>query len=183
MKKLLVILALLLVMTGCSRSVKYDVPEGPVADISGYEVESQRFHELDFRKLVSLITDGKTTIAYLGYVGCPWCMELVPELATMCESEDTDIWYLDVLSEENAAQDEEREKLMELIREHLPSDEDGQPMFKIPEIIYLQKGKILGIHVGTVNTHDAGERKMTEKELNRLRYQLKKEFEGVTAVK
>ena len=88
------------------------------------------------------------------------------------------VYYLNSLSDETVENQEGLDKLLELAADYV-TEEDGKPVLWAPSIFYIQQGKIIDVHEGTVNTHPARERKMTEKEIARLEYNLRREFDAL----
>ena len=90
-----------------------------------------------------------------------------------------DIYYINAYPEEGEIDTENRDKLVEYLKGINSPDPDGNPTLWAPSIIYVQLGQVIGVHEGTVNTHDANERAMTEKEQARLEYMLAKQFDAM----
>ena len=177
-RKLLLLFGILLLICGCSKeSIDYDQPVGEKADMSSYDVQSDCFYTLDYDGFFDLVESEKTTIVYIGYSSCPWCRELVPCMDEYYTAESIGIYYLDIFSSENEPELKRLGEIAELCKDFIEKDEKGEPLLREPSLVYLQKGKVINVHTGTVNTHDATVRTMTEKEKARLMYNLEKEYE------
>ena len=160
----------LLMMAGCQerKTIDYQQPSGTVSDMSGYGIEDGNFYDLSISAMLEFFNDKKTTtIVYLGRDNCDWCLELIPVLDEIIREKDMKVYYLDILSqsEEDLARIGE---VAEICRSYLEIDDEGEPVLRAPSILYIQEGKLVNFHEGTVNTHDATQRKMTEKELEIL---------------
>ena len=177
MKKLFICLLCVLALLGCHRKeVIYDQAEGEAADMSWYGISNDNFRCCDITVFQQLVADGKTTIVYLGYENCPWCRELCPMLNEFLREYQFRAYYYDIELGENGNA-ENLQIIEDTVKELLETDSEGKPILYSPTIIYLQYGKPIVLHEGTVNSHNARERKMTEREVERLRFNLRKEFE------
>ena len=181
MKKLLLIFIAAVMLAGCQKKViAYDQPQGNVSDVSYFDIADEHFYDITFDEVLSLIEEKKTFITVIGHEGCKWCEELFPILDEICSEKEMNVYYLDTLSDDNTAQYDagSYDKLAELCADFTTRDE-GEVVIWAPSIIYVQLGKVINVHEGTVNTHNANERKMTEREITRLRYNLGREFDSL----
>ncbi len=165
-------------LTGCSKDVTYDQPEGTVADMSGYGMETENFYHISLDRLFELMDEEKTFIVVLSHLGCPWCEGLLPVMDDVINEKGLKVYYLNSLEEQVASDTEGLDRLRDLAREYV-TYEDGKPVLWVPSVFYIQEGRIIAVHEGTVNTHPAREREMTDKEEARLLYQLRKEFDAI----
>ncbi|MBQ4251679.1 MAG: hypothetical protein II704_01395 [Erysipelotrichaceae bacterium] len=181
MKKVMLGLLALLLIGGCSRihTVDYPQPEGKRADMTAYGLFSEHFHEFSYQQAVELLERKGTYIVYIGYPDCNFCQALVPFIDKTCEEKKMDIYYINAYPQEGEIDTENRDKLVEYLKGINSPDPDGNPTLWAPSIIYVQLGQVIGVHEGTVNTHDANERAMTEKEQARLEYMLAKQFDAM----
>ena len=119
-----------------------------------------------------MVEEGSDAIVMMGFSGCPWCEELSPVLYDVVKAEGLDgmTYYIDCRPDgvkENDIRYSDGEDIMFLkstIEEFL--NEDWQIM--APTVIYLNDGKVKGVHIGTLDGHDAAERCLTEDELGEL---------------
>ena len=177
MKKLFICLLCVMALLGCHRKeIIYDQAEGEAADMSWYGISNDNFRYCDITVFQQLVADGKTTIVYLGYENGPWCRELCPMLNEFLREYEFRAYYYDIELGENGNA-ENLQIIEDTVKELLETDSEGKPILYSPTIIYLQYGKPIVLHEGTVNSHNARERKMTEREVERLRFNLRKEFE------
>ena len=180
MKKALTVFLAILLLVGCQKrkTVDYDQPSGTVSNMSGYGIENGDFYDISVIKLLEVFDTGKTVIVYIGRDNCEWCLALIPVLDEIIKEKDMKVYYLDILSqsEEDLAKIDE---VAELCRDYVEKDSDGKPILRAPSLLYIQEGKLVNFHEGTVNTHDATQRDMTEKELERLRFNLRREFDSL----
>ena len=119
-----------------------------------------------------IVEEGSDAIIMMGFSGCPWCEELSPVLYDVVKAEGLEdmTYYIDCRPDgvkENDVRYSDDGDIMFLkstIEEFL--NEDRQIL--APTVIYLNNGKAKGIHVGTLDGHDAAERCLTEDELGEL---------------
>ena len=180
MKKLLLIIISVFFVCSCSRVITYDEVTGNVSDMSSFAVEDGHFYDITFDEVLQFIDEKKTFITVLGHQGCKWCEELFPILDEICQQKEMNIYYLDTLNDANSAQYESGsyDKLAQLCADYTTREKD-EIVIWAPSIIYVQQGKVIDVHEGTVNTHNANERKMTEREITRLKYNLGREFDSL----
>ena len=178
MKKRLLVLLALLLLQGCRKKIVYDQREGDLADMGWYQIEDGSFCYADIEVFKSLFNDKKTTIVYIGYEDCPWCRELCPVLDEYLRKYEFRAYYYDIQIGDNGTA-ENLTEIEQLLLDKLEKDEEGKPILYSPTIVYIQQGRVYELHEGTVNSHNARERQMTEREMERLRFQLSKEFEGL----
>lgn len=173
---LLCLLALIL-LAGChKKEIIYDQAEGEPADMSWYEISDDNFRYCDITTIQRLIEEKKTSIVYIGYENCPWCRELCPALNEFLTEYGFRAYYYDIELDDHGSR-ENLSIIEDYVKELLETDSEGKPILYAPTIVYIQEGKVIELHEGTVNSHNARERKMTEREMERLRFSLRKEFE------
>ena len=180
MKRFVVLALIVVLLTGCQKknTVEYDQPTGQLSDMSGYGIEDGNFYDITVLELLEIFNNNKTVIVYMGRTNCEWCQALMPYLNEISTENELKLYYLDIL-----AQDDDNmahiDEVAEKCREFVEIDSEGAPILRVPSVLYIQEGKVVNFHEGTVNTHDATAREMTEKEVERLKYNLRKEFDSV----
>lgn len=124
---------------------------------------------LDFESAKTLIESGTGVLAF-SFPSCPWCQEALPvlnEVAT--EFRETPVFYLNVRQLSRGEADTEYEQLAQLLKPYLTPDEDGELVIYVPDVFFIQEGKVIGHHLGTTDDHDAHERQMTAEEVEELK--------------
>lgn len=171
---------LLLILVGCSQKVEYTYPETTIADMTGYQgLVSQQFYQETISHFLEMVEQKKTAIVYFGYDSCIWCNCLVPVLNEVSIEKQLPVYYIDHHQDENRTDFEGIEKVTELLSDFLDKDEAGEISFYFPTVVFLQEGKVIDVHVGTVSGHDATVSDLTEKQQARLKYILEKAFDGL----
>ncbi|MEG2351650.1 MAG: thioredoxin family protein [Bacilli bacterium] len=172
MKKLgALLLTFLLVLTGCkvqkiedendSDALKFNKEYSLVEKSNVYKYTS-------YAKVNEIIKTG-SGIIYLGFPSCPWCKEITPVLNEIAKEKNVkEIFYYNH-KDIRVNETKEYKQLVSLLSDFLEPDESGDKKIYAPTIVFVQNGIIKGIHVGSVEGHDAHERAMTEDEKKALK--------------
>ena len=114
------------------------------------------------------IIQNKTGVIYFGFPGCPWCRNMIPVLFEAAKNNNIDtIYYFNprnVIKSDN----DEYNKLKEILNEYLSEDENGQKVLYVPDVYFIKDGKIVGHHLGTVDSQADPTISLTEEEKNEL---------------
>ena len=85
-----------------------------------------------------------TGVVFLGYPQCPWCQRLAPIVDEAAKAERLDkIYYLDI-RHARETNDATYKKLVEKLKPHLRTDENGQPRVYVPDVTVLKDGRVVG---------------------------------------
>jgi len=151
---------------------------------------------VDYDKLLEVIDNG-TGIIYLGFPKCPWCRNALPVLFDVAKDNNIEtIYYMNILNERDSyvgedgklvyATDEDGNekkgtkgyfKLLKALDKHLTDYtilyedkeyETGEKRIYAPTIIFVRDGKVLGIHVSTVDSHEDPNKSLTDKQYEEL---------------
>ncbi|QHU90764.1 hypothetical protein GWK74_04645 [Candidatus Saccharibacteria bacterium oral taxon 488] len=83
-------------------------------------------------------------LIFLGFQQCPWCQQLAPIVDTAAKAEGLDkIYYLDI-RHARETNDATYKKLVEKLKPHLRTDENGQPRVYVPDVTALKDGRVVG---------------------------------------
>lgn len=80
---------------------------------------------------------------------------------------DLNIFYID--KKADTTKEEDSKAIEARIPDKLEKDDDGNPHLYVPYVITMKEGEITSYHTGTVDSHDAHERKMTDEEKAELK--------------
>ncbi len=154
---------------------------------------------------ITLVESG-TGILYFGFADCPWCRSMLPILLRTLNNMSIDrLYYLNVktmrdtlsLGEKNKVEVKEEGtkgyyKLLELMDDVLEPyyliNADGKKIdtkekrILAPTLIAIKNGKIVDIHVGTVETQASGYDDLTTEEQEELSNRFIKLIESVYEV-
>lgn len=83
-------------------------------------------------------------LIFLGFQQCPWCQQLAPIVDDAAKVEGLDkIYYLDI-RHARETNDATYKKLVEKLKPHLRTDENGQPRVYVPDVTALKGGRVVG---------------------------------------
>ena len=184
MKKLLLILLILLMFTGCQN--KEDVQDTSSEDsssacgIESCEEDDKATYliaqnQISVSEVVTKLENKDSFILYMYFDACPWCKELGPivsdylkdneELLNMTYAlnvrpdgtKENDLRYKD---DDGGYNEPEFETIYNFIYDQL--DEDG--IVYVPTLVFVKDGELVYFHTGTVEGHDATKRTLTDDE-------------------
>lgn len=178
MKKLVaLLLTFLLVLTGCSGIKVTKIDDDNDTDAIKFSEEYTAVPEDNVYKYATInnVTDtikSGSGIIFLGFPTCPWCKEAAPVLNEVAKSKDVkEIFYYNI-KEIRANNTKEYKELVSLLSDFLTTDENGDKRIYAPTVVFVQNGVVKGIHIATVDghdAHDAHERTMTDDEKAQLK--------------
>lgn len=133
--------------------------------------ENKTFQKTDMETILNLFREKKDGIVYLGFTKCPWCLEAIPVLDEVAKANNKNILYFQTRDDEKKLlyTDEEKQEMISFTKEHLDKDDEGEYQLYVPFVFVVEKGEIVSANIGTVDDHDAHERKMTEDEITQLK--------------
>lgn len=83
-------------------------------------------------------------LIFLGFQQCPWCQQLAPIVDAAAKAEGLDkIYYLDI-RHARETNDDTYKKLVEKLKPHLRTDQNGQPRVYVPDVTALKEGHVVG---------------------------------------
>ena len=173
MKKLVaVVLTFLLILTGCDTievtKVEDDVSTDSIRFKDEYsEVKKDNIYEYaTYNNVIDTINDG-TGIIYLGFPTCSLCKEIVPVLDEVAKDKNVEsILYYNFkdIRDNNTT---EYQELANLLSDYIASDDEGNKRISAPTIIFVNKGNIVGVYIGTINSDS--EEIITDEQKNTLK--------------
>lgn len=114
------------------------------------------------------IIQNKTGVIYFGFPGCPWCRNMIPVLFEAAKNNNIDTIYYFNPRNVKKSDNDEYNKLKEILNEYLSEDENGQKVLYVPDVYFIKDGKIVGQHLGTVDSQEDPTISLTEEEKNEL---------------
>ena len=173
MKKLVaVVLTFLLILTGCDTievtKVEDDISTDSIRFKDEYsEVKKDNIYEYaTYNNVIDTINDG-TGIIYLGFPTCSLCKEIVPVLDEVAKEKNVEsILYYNFkdIRDNNTT---EYQELANLLSDYIASDDEGNKRISAPTIIFVNKGNIVGVYIGTINSDS--EEIITDEQKNTLK--------------
>ena len=106
----------------------------PMDNVYNYKTEEE---------IIEILESG-SGIVYLGFPECPWCQSYAVYLNEVVkENEINNIYYLNI-KEMRSNNTENYQKIVNLISEVLPYDENGNKRIYVPQVVVVKNGKIIG---------------------------------------
>ena len=160
MKKLVaVILTFLLVLTGCSKvkvtKVKDDIKTDGIRFSEEYKTISNNnlFEYSTYNNIIEVLNNG-TGIIYLGFPECTLCKEIVPIINDACKEKKVKTIMYYNFKEIRNSNTEEYQKLANILSDYIKVDEEGIKRITAPTIIFVNKGNISSVYIGTYDSNE-----------------------------
>lgn len=135
----------------------------------------------DINEIIKVMEHG-TGVIYLGFPECPWCQAYVKYLDEVSKEVGIEkIYYYNIL-EDRKNNTSEYQKIVELLKDNLQFDQDGNPRVYVPNVSFHINGKLIGNDYETsLDTHDLSDPKeyWTEDEVEELKKVLKEYMQKV----
>ncbi len=94
-------------------------------------------------EIINILEKG-TGIVYLGFPECQWCQRYTKYLNEVAQDMGlTKIYYYNI-REDRANNSENYLKIVEILKNYLQFDEEGNSRIYVPSVIALKKGEIVG---------------------------------------
>ena len=180
MKKVLISMMIALTLIGCGNKQE-EVEEAivitnPVAingektDMNAYRWINDKdnaFLEVSMEESIRFFTEKGSGILVYGYPGCIYCERALPELNKAAKQHNITVYYCNVYRPDASAD------IYERLRPNIEPIFDvqgGVPVFKVPEVIAIKNGEIVGHHLALVDgyTIDSEESKMNDDQKQEL---------------
>ena len=176
MKKLMMVICTLFLLSGCSQS-------DTKSDMSHYEGFTDTDHvfvDIDVKGMAKKIDDGDTFVIYFGFSECPWCKEAMPILNEIAKEYEMQVYYVNTRKEETWSSNldiDDYDLFVQYMDAYLDYDDNGIKHLYTPHVFFIKDGKVVLEHQSTVDGHDAHERTMTDEEVKALKQIYSKGFE------
>ena len=93
-------------------------------------------------QIINILEKG-TGVVYLGFPECPWCQAYVPYVEEVAKKVGIDkVYYFNIL-EDRKNNSEKYQKIVKILNEYIPNDEEGNKRVFVPALIIVKEGKIL----------------------------------------
>ena len=134
----------------------------------------------DVDEIIDILESG-TGVVYLGFPECKWWQRYVTYLNEVAKSRGIDkIYYYNIRQDRND-NSENYLKIVELIKDYLQVDDEGNPRIYVPAIIFMSDGKIIGFDDETsLDTKGLAspDEYWTDEEINDLKAKLNEIIDG-----
>ena len=142
-----VVIYLLVKENNNANNVTNDKPE--ITDASKFADEYTEISEdnvfvyASVDEIIDTLENGNGVV-YLGFPECQWCQRYVVYLNDVAKENNVDkILYYNIREDRNNNSDNYL-KIVDLLKDYLQDDEDGNPRIYVPAIIFMNDGKIVG---------------------------------------
>ena len=142
-----VVIYLLVKENNIANNVTNDKPE--ITDASKFADEYTEISEdnvfvyASVDEIIDTLENGNGVV-YLGFPECQWCQRYVVYLNDVAKKNNVDkILYYNIREDRNNNSDNYL-KIVDLLKDYLQDDEDGNPRIYVPAIIFMNNGKIVG---------------------------------------
>lgn len=149
------------------KSVDVDMTSYP-----GFTDTNHVFKKITFKESLRFFDEKGTGIVYYGYATCPYCVQVVPVLNEVAKSYGLTVYYVDVHGDKIS--DADIDRYMDLAKEFLDKDDEGNPQFFVPQIFTFVNGEIVGDHLGAVDSYDPSAGNLTSSQRKELTNIIKK---------
>lgn len=93
-------------------------------------------------EIINILEHG-TGVVYLGFPECPWCTAYVPYLNEVAKANGVDkVYYYNIYNDRKENNDNYK-KLVDILKEYLKFDEEGNKRIYAPSVIAVKDGEIL----------------------------------------
>lgn len=177
MKKIIFVLTLLLVLSGCSNKMvvnyTYDIKSKDV-DMSSYEEvnsTNHMFKGITIQELFNCIDNKSSGIFYFGRTNCACCQICAKYINKAAEDLNLTVFYIDVYDKDMPIDSELQNKLKEYLKPILEKDDEGVPMLQTPIVFSVINGELFDsiIGLGTLEWDNVPTKPQENKLINRYK--------------
>jgi glutaredoxin len=150
MNKLLIILLLLLVLAGCTKTDEISVNYPLIND------KDHVFEYTDAKTVIDMLeSETATEVVVFVFTACPWCQQSLPRLNVVAKEEGIKKIYLLDIKEMRTNKTPEYMTIFEKVKDHVDFTEGSleKQNINVPNIIVIKNGQIIGSHMATVTSH------------------------------
>ena len=105
--------------------------------------KDNKFRYAAIDEVIDTLEDG-TGVVYLGFPECKWCQQYTVYLNELAKDRNIpEIMYYNI-REDRQGNTKNYQTIVNLLKDYLPEDEEGNPRVYVPAVIFMSNGKILG---------------------------------------
>ena len=105
--------------------------------------KDNKFRYANIDEVIDTLEDG-TGVVYLGFPECKWCQQYTVYLNELAKDRNIpEIMYYNI-REDRQGNTKNYQTIVNLLKDYLPEDEEGNPRVYVPAVIFISNGKILG---------------------------------------
>ena len=160
MKKLVaLLLTFLLVLTGCNMvevtKVDDDIETDSIRFSKEYELNNdENIYKYETYDNVMDVLKEETGIIYLGCPGCSLCKDVISILNDVAKGKNVkQISYYN-FKEIRDNNTQEYIELSNVLSSYINEDDEGNKRIEAPTVIFVNKGNIVGVYIGTISNSE-----------------------------
>ena len=105
--------------------------------------KDNKFRYAAIDEVIDTLEDG-TGVVYLGFPECKWCQQYTVYLNELAKDRNIpEIMYYNI-REDRQDNTKNYQTIVNILKDYLPEDEEGNPRVYVPAVIFKSNGKILG---------------------------------------
>lgn len=105
--------------------------------------KDNKFRYANIDEVIDTLEDG-TGVVYLGFPECKWCQQYTVYLNELAKDRNIpEIMYYNI-REDRQDNTKNYQTIVNILKDYLPEDEEGNPRVYVPAVIFMSNGKILG---------------------------------------
>lgn len=105
--------------------------------------KDNKFRYANIDEVIDTLEDG-TGVVYLGFPECKWCQQYTVYLNELAKDRNIpEIMYYNI-REDIQDNTKNYQIIVNILKDYLPEDEEGNPRVYVPAVIFMSNGKILG---------------------------------------
>lgn len=105
--------------------------------------KDNKFRYANIDEVIDTLEDG-TGVVYLGFPECKWCQQYTVYLNELAKDRNIpEIMYYNI-REDRQNNTKNYQAIVNILKDYLPEDEEGNPRVYVPAVIFMSNGKILG---------------------------------------
>ena len=105
--------------------------------------EDNVFDYVSATKVIDILKNG-TGVVYLGFPECAWCQQYVVYLNEVAKENGIDTIYYYNIKDARTNNTESYKKITELLKDYLPTDDEGNERVYVPDVTFVKDGVIVG---------------------------------------
>lgn len=121
---------------------------------------------IKLKDVPKLMEHGYTGILYIGYESCPYCQEVKPLVYEAKSNYSVNFKYIKLKNKNNDRlfTDVDKKNVYQYFHKYMDKNDDGTYTIYSPLVVAVKNGKVLNMHLSTVDGHDASVAKMTDEQ-------------------
>lgn len=162
------IITSILFISGCSVKKTEEVTDAEKFSNEYSVSKDNPFKYIDIDEVLNII-ENKSGIIFFGNSDCEWCSEtatILTEALAYKNVENAYYYNPKAIREKNT---KKYQKLIELLKDYLPFDEEGNPYLYLPDIYFIKNGEIIGHNNDTATMSGTVDEALTTKTKRELK--------------